>query len=229
MDGLRLWANSLHTIERIAPASFPSPIPAASLNLRRFGVRATLLLHQIRIMIPRVYRTVGALTLLCIWTFAPVGGLLGSSEALLRFLTAIGLLAGASAGWLMQHTRHRPMTRSALTGAGWIASVVLFVVLLRDSIPGPAALAHASLIVAYSGSLAWGLRLLLPPVQPDRSNHEGTRNLLVDIKTIEHGADVEVAPRFIGGRITPTAKLVPGSVERDPSPAKSRNGKQKIG
>jgi hypothetical protein len=180
-------------------------------------------------MIPRFYRSVGALTLLCIWTFAPIGGLLGSSEALLRFLTAIGLLAGASAGWLIQHTLHRPMTRSALTGAGWIASVALFVALFRDSISGPAALGHACLIVAYSGSLTWGLRLLLPPVQPERSNHEGTRNLFVDIKTIEHGADVEVAPRFIGDRITPAAKLVPGSAERDPFPAKSRTGKQKTG
>jgi hypothetical protein len=180
-------------------------------------------------MIPRVYRTAGALSLLCIWTFAPVGGQLGSSEALVRFLTAIGLLAGASAGWLIQHAFHRLMTRSALTGAGWIASVVLFVVLLRDAISGPAALAHAISIVAYSGSLSWGLRLLLPPVQPERSNHEGTRNLLVGIKTIEHGADIEVATRLIGGRITPTAKLVPGSVERDPSPAKSRTGKQKTG
>src|SRR5665647_3419254 len=52
----------------------------------------------------RVHRTLGALALLGFWVFVPVGSVLGGSTGLVLFLTALGLLAGASAG-LLGHQR----------------------------------------------------------------------------------------------------------------------------
>ncbi len=66
----------------------------------------------------RAYRALGALALLGIWAMVPVGRMLGSSDSLVWFLTPLGLLAGASVGWLGQYMLRRPMTRQMLTGPG---------------------------------------------------------------------------------------------------------------
>jgi len=150
---------------------------------------------------------------------------LGSSNALAWFLTALGLLAGASAGWLVQHMLHRPMTRQMLTGAGWATGVLLFVGLFRGAISDPARLA---LTVAYSGSLAWGVRLLLAPVKDHTLAHEDSRNLLVGIKNISHAGD-EVAPRHAGHRTTPISPLLHDSAKPEPILSISKPKEQKAG
>ncbi len=167
----------------------------------------------------RVFHTIGALALIAIWTFVPVGGLLGYSEGLVRLLTALGLLAGTSAGWLAQHTLHRPMTRSALTGAGWPASGLLFVGLFSDAITGPSAPANVALIVVYTGTLAWALRLLLNTAQGNSSTDERTRSLLVGISATMHACGIEAAERSPGQRTTPVTPLVPHSASAEPEPA----------
>lgn len=176
----------------------------------------------------RVHRTLGALTLLGLWVFVPVGSMLGSSNALAWFLTALGLLAGTSAGWMVQHMLHRPMTRQMLTGAGWAIGVLLFVGLFRNAIFGSSALAHLALIIAYSGSLAWGVRLLLAPVKDHTLAHEDSRNLLVGIRNISHAGD-EVAPRHAGHRTTPISPLLHDSAKTGPATAISRSRGQKTG
>lgn len=167
--------------------------------------------------------------LIGIWTFAPLGGLLGHSEGLVRFMTALGLLVGASAGWLVQYTLHREMSRRALTGAGWAASGLFLVALYRDVIAGPSSLTHAALLIAYSGSLAWGLRLLLKPVRVEKSSDDPTRELLVGIKNITHDNDGELEPRPLGRRITPVPPVSNGSSRHDTVPAIPRAGDKKAG
>ena len=157
-------------------------------------------------MVTRIYRTLGALALVGVWAIVPAGRVQGSSDSLFWLLTALGLLAGASAGWLVQYMLHRPMTRAMLTGAGWAASVLLFVGVFRDAVAGPQALAHLALIVGCSGSLAWGVRLLLAPVADHTLTHKESRNLLVGIKTISHTGD-EVTPPHPAPRTTPISPI----------------------
>jgi hypothetical protein len=161
------------------------------------------------------------------WTFAPLGGLLGHSEALVRFMTALGLLVGASAAWLVQYTLHRELSRHALTGGGWAASVLFMVALYRGVIAGPSALTHAALLIAHSGCLAWGLRLLLKPVGIEKSSDDPTRELLVGIKNITRDNDGDLEPRPLGRRITPVPPVSNGSSRHDTMPAIPRAGGKK--
>ena len=181
-----------------------------------------------RIMKVRVHHPLGALALLGIWVAFPAGRVLGSSTGLVLFMTALGLLAGASAGWLVQHMLHRPMTRQMLTGAGWAVSVLLVAALSRDAIAGRSGLAHFAVIVGYSGWLAWSVRLLLAPVQDHAASSESSRNLLVGIKHITRASD-EVAPRAPGRRMTPVSSILHGVVMSEPATEAPKSKGQKAG
>lgn len=158
-------------------------------------------------MTERAYRVLGALALVGIWVMVPVGRMLGTSDSLAWFLTALGVLAGASAGWLAQYMLRRPMTRQMLTGPGWAVGALVFAGLFADTITGPGAVRHVAMIVAYSGLLAWGARLLVAPARDELEASKDSRNLLVDIKLISH-VNEEVAPRPVGQRTTPVSHLL---------------------
>ena len=162
---------------------------------------------QQRIMRERIYRALGALALLGIWMAIPVGRMLGTSNALAWFLTALGVLAGTSAGWLAQYLLRRPMTRQMLTGPGWAAGALVFAGLFTETITGPGAVRHVAMMVAYSGLLAWGARLLVAPARDELEASKDSRNLLVDIRLISHAGE-EVAPRPVGQRTTPVSQLL---------------------
>ena len=181
-----------------------------------------------RNMVTRKYRTLGALALVGAWITIPAGRVLGSSYSVAWLLTALGLLAGASAGWLVQHMLHRPMTRQMLTGAGWAASALLFVGLFRDAVTGPQVLTNLVLIVGCTGALAWGVRLLLAPVADHTLAHESSRNLLVGIKHISHPGD-EVAPRAPGRRMTPVSSILHGFTKADLGDEAPKSKGQKAG
>lgn len=154
-------------------------------------------------MHPRVYSVAGALALMAVWLFAPVGAWLGHSGALVRFMTALGLLTGTTVGWLVQHTLHRKMTRHALTGAGWAASILVLIWLFRDQISGSSGLTRTALVVAYTGSLAWGLRLLFAPMRDSTSSNEHTRSLLIGIKEMKRGDEAPKLATLTGRRNSP--------------------------
>ncbi len=179
-----------------------------------------------RIMRERAYRTIGALALVGIWATIPVGRILGGSDGLVWFLTALGVLAGASIGWLAQYMLRRPMTREMLTGPGWAVGALLFAGLFRDSFTGPSAVAHVALIIAYSASPAWGARLLLAPARDEMEASKESRGLLVDIRLISH-AGKEVAPRPVGQRTTPISpRLLPrATFEHTTTTPKSKDQK----
>lgn len=111
------------------------------------------------------------------------------------------------------------------TGAGWTASWLLFVGLFRDAIAGPSALGHTGLIVACTGSLAWGLRLLLNPLPEETLPHESSRAVLVGIRAIIHHREVEVAPKTVARRMTP----FPASARTEPAHVLERSKEQKAG
>jgi len=177
----------------------------------------------------RIRRTFGALALFGAWMFVPIGRLLGSSNGLLWFLSALGLLAGASLGWLGQYLLGRPMTRHALTGAGWTVSALLLALIFRDAVTGRWALANIALIVACAGSLAWSVRLLLPRAGDDSLAQETSRELQVGISHVTHAETVKPAPRASGRRVTPVTPLVPQRTKPAPAAKAPRPKDQETG
>ncbi len=181
-----------------------------------------------RIMRERAFRALGALALLGIWASVPVGRMVGSSDGLVRFLTPLGLLAGASVGWLAQYMLRHPMTRHMLTGPGWAGAALPFVGLFHEAITGTGAVRHLSIIAGYSWLLAWGLRLLVTPVRDELEASKETRNLLVDIKFISHAGE-EVAPRPVGHRTTPISPLLHVSAKLESTGKTPKSKDQKAG
>lgn len=170
----------------------------------------------------------GAVALVGMWALVPLDKILGSSDGLDLFLTALGLLTGTSVGWLGQYLLRRPMTREMLTGPGWAVAAFCYAGLIREAITGPWALAHLALIVAYSGALAWGVRLLVPPMPDELATSKDSRTILVDIKLISHAGE-EVTPRPTGHRTTPVSPLLHSSAVLGQSATSPKSKDQKAG